>query len=134
MTVPGHVLVVKRIRRDPAKVEAEVQILSGTLMELSKYQTKAFTFMADPDKNTLIRCILGLVGESGEVAEKLKKYYRGDSEALQDLTAELGDVLWYLAALATVLGLDLDEIAEENIKKLSSRKARGVIKGSGDNR
>lgn len=82
---------------------------------------------------------LGLAGEAGEVAEKLKKIIRDDlgtvtEEKKAELKKELGDVLWYVAAIAKEFGLTLDEIAEANIEKLFSRKERGVLKGSGDNR
>jgi NTP pyrophosphatase (non-canonical NTP hydrolase) len=73
------------------------------------------------------------------VAEKIKKMVRDDGGVLSDerreaLSKELGDVLWYLAQLATEAGLDLDEIAEANLAKLLSRKDRGVLTGSGDER
>lgn len=82
---------------------------------------------------------LGLANEAGEVAGKVKKLFRDkggqigevDREALKQ---ELGDVLWYLAQIATELGLSLQEIAEANLDKLFSRLERGQIKGEGDNR
>ncbi|WP_018465933.1 nucleoside triphosphate pyrophosphohydrolase family protein [Calidithermus timidus] len=82
---------------------------------------------------------LGLANEAGEVAGKVKKLFRdkggqigeADREALKQ---ELGDVLWYLAQIATELGLSLQEIAEANLEKLKSRLERGQIKGEGDNR
>jgi NTP pyrophosphatase (non-canonical NTP hydrolase) len=82
---------------------------------------------------------LGLCGEAGEVADKVKKVLRDregcfDDAVIQDLRLELGDVLWYVAQLATELELDLDEIAEANLAKLASRAARNVISGSGDRR
>ena len=82
---------------------------------------------------------LGLCGEAGEVAEKVKKTLRDDGGVLSDerreaLSRELGDVLWYLSQLATEAGLDLDEIAAENLDKLFSRQERGVLRGSGDDR
>lgn len=82
---------------------------------------------------------LGLVGETGEVAEKVKKLFRNDGGMLTDahreeIKKELGDVLWYLAALSRELGLSLDDVATANIEKLRSRATRGVLKGSGDNR
>ena len=82
---------------------------------------------------------LGLAGEAGEIANKMKKVIRDkngkiDEEVRESMKGELGDILWYVAQVATELNLSLDEIAEKNIEKLSSRKERGVIKGSGDNR
>lgn len=78
---------------------------------------------------------LGLSGESGEIANKVKKVMRGDPGAdFSGVPDELGDVLWYLAAIASDLGVSLEDVARENIEKLFDRRARGVIKGSGDNR
>ena len=86
---------------------------------------------------TLPRAVLGICGESGEVAEVYKKYLRGDyinTVMIDKIKKELGDVLFYVATLAYELEISLQEIAEDNISKLSSRKKRGVIKGSGDER
>jgi len=82
---------------------------------------------------------LGLCGEAGEVADKVKKVIRdrGGSfspEVVQALKLELGDVLWYVAQLSTELGLDLAEVAAANLDKLASRAARNVISGDGDHR
>jgi NTP pyrophosphatase (non-canonical NTP hydrolase) len=82
---------------------------------------------------------LGLVNEAGEVAGKIKKVFRDkegeiSEETREALGAELGDVLWYLAQVATELNLSLDEIAESNIAKLYDRLERGKISGDGDNR
>lgn len=82
---------------------------------------------------------LGLVGESCEFAEKIKKILRDEGgfvspEKVEELKAELGDVLWYLARLATELGASLGAVAEGNIEKLYSRKDRGTLHGSGDDR
>jgi len=82
---------------------------------------------------------LGLAGEAGEVAEKVKKIIRdkggvaGDEEKMA-IKKELGDVLWYIAQLATELDLDLAEVAQDNLDKLASRQARNMLSGSGDNR
>jgi NTP pyrophosphatase (non-canonical NTP hydrolase) len=83
--------------------------------------------------------VLGIAGESSEIAEKWKKivaYENGDitEEKKAELAKEMGDVLWYLAAFARSLGLSLQEIAESNIEKVLSRKERGVTRGRGDNR
>ena len=82
---------------------------------------------------------LGLMGEAGEIANKLKKVVRDNggllTEAVKEsVKDELGDCLWYIAQLATEMGADLDGIAQRNIDKLASRKERGVLTGSGDNR
>ncbi len=87
----------------------------------------------------LVYPTLGLAGEAGEVAEKVKKLIRDDAGVLGDerraaIAKELGDVLWYVAQVATEAGLDLDEIAATNLEKLLSRAQRGVLQGSGDDR
>ena len=90
-------------------------------MDLSEYQKLALrTANLDRD-NELYHLVLGLVGESGEIAEKVKKLIRdheSDESKLdkQDIAKELGDVLWYLAVLAEYLDCDLSEIAKNNIK------------------
>lgn len=90
------------------------------------------------DKN-FIYPTLGLTGESGEVAEKIKKVIRDkkgriDSQTKKELAKELGDVLWYVSQLATELKLSLESIAKNNINKIYSRQKRRQLKGSGDNR
>lgn len=82
---------------------------------------------------------MGLVNEAGELAGKVKKIFRDKGgvigeEDRQALKQELGDVLWYLAQIATELDLNLDEIAQSNLEKLFSRLERGAIRGEGDNR
>ena len=82
---------------------------------------------------------LGLVGESGEVAEKVKKVIRDkngvfDQETLIGLRKELGDVLWYVSNICSELNLSMEDIAQENLDKLEKRYLEGKIKGSGDNR
>lgn len=89
--------------------------------------------------NALVYVALGLTNEAGEVAGKLKKVWRDDGGILTDekrdaIAAELGDVLWYLARAADELGIGFDVVAKDNLAKLSDRKARGVISGSGDTR
>jgi NTP pyrophosphatase (non-canonical NTP hydrolase) len=78
---------------------------------------------------------LGVAGESGELAEKVKKYKREDDEAyLDELEAEIGDVLWYLARLAAELDVQLSDVAGDNIDKLLDRDSRDQITGQGDDR
>ena len=109
-------------------------------MKFSEYQEKSRVTALYPDKdNNFIYPTLGLVGESGEIVEKIKKVIRDDDGKMTDekkteIGKELGDVLWYISQLATELGMDLDDIAQSNIDKLYSRMDRGVIQGSGDNR
>jgi len=108
-------------------------------MELSEYQRLSRRTAEYPREAWLAYPALGLAGEAGEVAEHAKKAIRDDGgEVGQDRRAamakELGDVLWYVAQLATELELDLDEIAQTNLDKLLSRQRRGVLSGSGDER
>ncbi len=109
-------------------------------MNFSNYQTKSRATAKYPViGNGVIYPTLGLVNEAGEVAGKIKKVFRDKEGKISDetreaLKAELGDVLWYLAQVATELDLSLDEIAEANIAKLLDRLERGKIKGDGDNR
>jgi len=88
---------------------------------------------------TLISQVFGLMGESGEVAEKFKKLIRDkkgviSEEDKQEILKELGDILWYINSVSTLLGSNLEEVAQKNLDKVLSRKARGVTTGSGDNR
>ena len=83
----------------------------------------------------LVENALGLVGEAGEVAEKVKKYLRDDTKVNQkEIVKELGDVLFYTTALANYFYSNLPEVMEVNMDKLNDRAKRGVIRGSGDNR
>jgi len=101
-------------------------------------QSRKFAIYYDKDSN-YVYPTLGLAGETGEIAEKIKKVLRDkggvvDEETKQLIAKELGDVLWYLSQLATELNLSLDEVAVTNIEKLTSRQDRGKIQGDGDNR
>jgi len=103
-------------------------------MTFDEYQDQARCTAIYPRDRAIVYPTLGLTGEAGEVAEKVKKWIR-DGELEKDAIAkELGDVLWYIAALAGDLGISMDEIATQNILKLQDRAARGKIHGSGDNR
>ena len=103
-------------------------------MDFKEYQRKAVTFAIYPATHKVLYPTLGLCGESGEVAEKVKKQVRDGVFNRHEVAKELGDVLWYLANICNDIGYNLDEIADLNISKLSSRKGRHVIQGSGDNR
>jgi NTP pyrophosphatase (non-canonical NTP hydrolase) len=89
-----------------------------------------------PPKSSITYPTLGLVGEAGEVAEKVKKWIRGDSVALDayPLLLEVSDVLWYVTALADDLGYTLQDVIDANVEKLTSRKERGTVRGDGDSR
>lgn len=106
---------------------------------LNEYQKEAVKTADFPEKYKMIITSLGLNGEAGEVAEKVKKLLRDNNGELDDahrmgIVKELGDVLWYLAVLAHELGFTLQEVANVNIHKIQSRKERGVIHGEGDDR
>ena len=109
-------------------------------MNFNDYQIKSRRTAGYPAiGHPVIYPTLGLVNEAGEVAGKIKKVFRDkdgqiNEETRAALKAELGDVLWYLAQVATELDLPLDDIAESNIAKLYDRLERGRIKGEGDNR
>jgi NTP pyrophosphatase (non-canonical NTP hydrolase) len=108
-------------------------------VELSEYQRLARRTAQYPREAWLTYPALGLAGEAGEVAEHAKKAIRDDGGVLSDerrtaMSKELGDVLWYVAQLASELGLELDEVAQANLEKLLSRQRRGVLSGSGDER
>tara|TARA_X000001382_G_scaffold89141_1_gene63842 strand:+ start:1596 stop:1922 length:327 start_codon:yes stop_codon:yes gene_type:complete len=85
-------------------------------------------------KNRLIENTLGLVGEAGEVAEKIKKVVRDKEFSKSEVEKELGDVLFYVTALANYIGTDLQTVATVNLEKLHDRRDRNKIHGSGDNR
>jgi len=109
-------------------------------MNLNDYQKAALRTAAPKDKvNEIFHLVLGLTGEAGEIAEKAKKIVRDKNSDFSqldtdDLTKELGDVLWYVAVLADHFAIPLDDVASKNIAKLADRQKRGLIGGSGDNR
>lgn len=106
--------------------------------EYQKLAQRSVITNKDPLMNKTI-WVLGISGEASEIAEKWKKIVAYDdgritSETKAELAKEMGDVLWYLAAFSESLGLSLQDVAESNVEKVMSRKARGVTKGKGDNR
>ncbi|TBH21806.1 nucleoside triphosphate pyrophosphohydrolase family protein [Thermus thermamylovorans] len=108
-------------------------------MTLEEYQKEAQKTALYPEAYRLLYPTLGLVGEAGELANKVKKVLRDEGgqlgeEAREALLAELGDVLWYVAQVATDLGVSLEAVAAHNLAKLRSRLERGRIGGSGDGR
>ena len=106
---------------------------------LNEYQQRALETAIYPQDKKIIYPILGLTGEAGEVADKVKKVLRDNNQVFDDerrkaIALELSDVMWYCATLANDLGYTLQEIAEMNYEKLSSRQKRGKINGNGDYR
>jgi len=107
-------------------------------MTLNEYQHAALETAVYPEEYRIIYPALGMTGEAGEVADKVKKVIRDygsfTDERKREIVKEIGDVLWYCAVLANDLGYTLEEVGIINIEKLKSRKERGCIGGSGDNR
>ena len=111
-------------------------------MNINEYQEKAQSFdLTKGTKYHARHAIFGLLEEVGEVAGIFKRFYRGDydigetidSHIIKDkMYSEIGDVFWYVAALAAAHGFTLEEVAQHNIAKLEARKAKGVIKGGGE--
>lgn len=107
--------------------------------EYEKLATRTATFGGKQHEHQLMYITLGIAGESGEIAEKIKKIVRNDNGIVSDenresLKREIGDVLWYLSQLSRVLGFHFSEAAKANIDKLADRAARNVIKSTGDHR
>lgn len=108
-------------------------------MDLNDYQAAALTTAVYPENKRIIYPALGMNGEAGEVADKVKKVIRDNEQEFTDenkraIAYEVGDVLWYCATMAHDLGYTLEEVAKMNIDKLQSRQQRGKLGGSGDNR
>ena len=107
--------------------------------DLDMYQKVAKTTAIYPREQAIIYPTLGLTGEAGEVANKVKKIIRdgsnkNDDRMVSEIKSEIGDCLWYIAVLADDIGCKLSDIANANLIKLANRKEKGTIHGSGDNR
>ncbi len=109
-------------------------------MEFNDYQYEASKTAVYPDIGSNISYpVLGLAGEAGEICNKVKKIFRDaggiiTNEKREDLSTEVGDVLWYVAALCQELNIEMDDVAQYNLKKLNKRKEKGTLKGEGDDR
>ena len=117
-------------------------------MNTNDYQDIIAETAIYPKQIALAYCAMGLTGEAGEVADKIKKLYRDDNLHTLDAAAEmvlidshkyaiakeLGDVLWYVTAVANEIDMDLSEIMEMNYNKLIKRRETNTLHGSGDNR
>lgn len=110
------------------------------MQNFDSYQQFVIGMKRYPKRFAVIYPALGLSGEAGEIAEKVKKWVRDEggeviTEDRRDaILKELGDPLWYIASLADDLGYTLQDVVDANVAKLTSRKERGVLHGSGDNR
>ena len=107
--------------------------------DLDMYQKVALTTAIYPREQAIIYPTLGLTGEAGEVANKVKKIIRDDGNKIneslvQEISAEIGDCLWYVALLADDIGCKLSDIANDNLLKLANRMKNGTLHGSGDKR
>ena len=107
--------------------------------DLDMYQQVAKTTAIYPREQAIIYPTLGLTGEAGEVANKVKKIIRDgsnskDEKLVSEIKAEIGDCLWYIAVLADDFDIKLSDIASANLEKLATRKKNNTIHGSGDNR
>lgn len=108
-------------------------------MNMNEYQAAALQTAVYPEQMRIIYPALGMNGEAGEVADKVKKVIRDnnldfDAEKREAIALEIGDVLWYCATLAHDIGYSLEDVAKKNIDKLASRAQRDKLGGSGDNR
>jgi NTP pyrophosphatase (non-canonical NTP hydrolase) len=118
----------------------DVEITAAeNVASLDEYQEFVRSTKVYDKEYNLVYPVLGLVNEAGEVAGKVKKLMRDDDgqlsqERFEDIVSELGDVLWYVTAVADDLGITISDVFYENFMKLKSRKERGMIKGSGDHR
>ena len=109
------------------------------ISDLDMYQEVAKTTAIYPREQAIIYPTLGLTGEAGEVANKVKKIIRdgsnkNDEKLVSEIKAEIGDCLWYIAVLADDFNIKLSDIASTNLEKLANRKKKGTIHGSGDKR
>jgi len=106
-------------------------------MDLKTYQEFTPTTALYPKKFEESYLSTGLAAEAGEVSDLFAKYFRGDYTSqpmIPKLEKELGDIFWFISQICNCYGLDMEEILDLNVDKLTSRKDRGVIQGSGDDR
>ena len=130
-------------------VEGQLELELGTvtnenhkykkISDLDMYQKVALTTAIYPREQAIIYPTLGLTGEAGEVANKVKKIIRDGSDSkdeklVSEIKAEIGDCLWYIAVLANDFDIKLSDIASTNLEKLANRKKNNTIHGSGDTR
>ena len=103
-------------------------------LDMDKYQQQAATTAIYDQKHAVIYPALGLTAEAGEVANKVKKIMRDGKLDRDGIASEIGDCLWYIAALCRDLNIDMETVAYDNLEKLHSRQKRGTLRGNGDKR
>lgn len=103
-------------------------------LDMDKYQKQAATTAIYDQKHAIIYPALGLAAEAGEVANKVKKIMRDGKLDRDGIASEIGDCLWYIAALCRDLNIDMENVAYENLEKLHGRQKRGTLRGNGDKR
>ena len=103
-------------------------------LEMDKYQQQAATTAIYDQKHAVIYPALGLAAEAGEVANKVKKIMRDGKLDRDGIADEIGDCLWYIAALCRDLNIDMETVAYDNLEKLHGRQKRGTLRGNGDKR
>jgi len=133
------------ITMDEGQLELELGTVTNEnhkykkISDLDMYQKVALTTAIYPREQAIIYPTLGLTGEAGEVANKVKKIIRDGSDSkdeklVSEIKAEIGDCLWYIAVLANDFDIKLSDIASANIEKLALRQKNNTIHGSGDDR
>jgi NTP pyrophosphatase (non-canonical NTP hydrolase) len=103
-------------------------------MNMNDYQRQAATTAIYPASVQILYPTLGLAGEAGEVANKVKKIIRDGKLDKEAIGSEIGDCLWYIAAICKDLGLKMEDVAQANLDKLRQRQEKGTLSGSGDTR
>lgn len=128
---PGSTALYRVVDTQPYPV----RVGDETPLTLDQYQEQAKATAVYPEDKAYRYLIAGLAGEVGEVSSIFAKHWRGDGPLTSDnLEAELGDVLWFVAMLADEIGCDLSTVAQNNLNKLADRANRGKLKGNGDDR
>ena len=134
----------KNSRKECEEKECEMKKCKGRRMNFDEYQGSIEKYdLMKPEEGKvsmgMVEKVLGLAGESGETADKVKKIIRDKGGVISEedrgeIVKELGDVLWYTATIARYLGVPFSEVAEKNLEKLEKRRERGKLHGEGDNR